>query len=104
MLSLMTLLNIFPRALQEGFLEETAKSELLIFAFNSAEGNKYQFNRVVSETFFPSFSTSIAMKASYSALTKFTFSSKTITDMVINEGISPAALTGHTLLNIFSRL
>lgn len=47
MLPFMTLLNIFPRALQKGFLEEIEKLELLIFACNSAEGNKHQFNRVV---------------------------------------------------------
>lgn len=37
----MTLLHLFPSALQEGLLEETAKSELQIFASNSTKGNKY---------------------------------------------------------------
>lgn len=81
----MTLLNILPGAYKGGFLEETAKSELLTFASNSAEGNEYQLNRVLSETFLPSLSTSIAMKASHSLFHKLTFSSKTITELVTNE-------------------
>lgn len=68
-------------------MEEIEKSDLLIFASNSTKSNKYQFNRVVSETFLPPLSSSIAVKAATEYLLQSHFLQKTA-EMVVNEQIS----------------